>query len=226
MSSTWARARLGEREVGIADLRRLLAEYNDRGNKLHAPLFQGLLAELEAEGADDNAERALTRIDEAFALANETGEHLSDAFLHRIRGEVFEARRRAHRLGRRSIPHRHCHCATTESAKFRTASGARQGVPPRATYLFKHALVQDAAYGTLLREPRRALHARIAETLESQFAEIAERSRSCWRVTAPRLARSKRESVTGCAPAETQRHATPTSRLSRTCDVASRQLIV
>jgi class 3 adenylate cyclase/predicted ATPase len=50
----------------------------------------------------------------------------------------------------------------------------RQGVPPHATYLFKHALVQDAAYGTLLREPRRVLHARIAETLESQFAEIVE----------------------------------------------------
>ena len=50
----------------------------------------------------------------------------------------------------------------------------RQGVPPHASYLFKHALVQDAAYGTLLREPRRALHARIAETLESQFAGIAE----------------------------------------------------
>ena len=42
------------------------------------------------------------------------------------------------------------------------------------TYLFKHALVQDAAYGTLLREPRRALHARIAESLESQFAEVTE----------------------------------------------------
>jgi predicted ATPase len=51
---------------------------------------------------------------------------------------------------------------------------SRQGVPPHATYLFKHALVQDAAYGTLLREPRRALHARIAEVLESQFPEIAE----------------------------------------------------
>ena len=48
------------------------------------------------------------------------------------------------------------------------------GLPPRASYLFKHALVQDAAYGTLLREPRRALHARIAETLETQFVEIAE----------------------------------------------------
>ena len=50
----------------------------------------------------------------------------------------------------------------------------RQGVAPHATYLFKHALVQDAAYGTLLREPRRALHARIADTLESQFSDIAE----------------------------------------------------
>ena len=50
----------------------------------------------------------------------------------------------------------------------------RKGVPPHATYLFKHALVQDAAYGTLLRQPRRALHARIADTLEWQFAEIVE----------------------------------------------------
>ncbi len=50
----------------------------------------------------------------------------------------------------------------------------RQGTPPHASYLFKHALVQDAAYSTLLREPRRVLHARIAEILESQFAEIAE----------------------------------------------------
>ena len=50
----------------------------------------------------------------------------------------------------------------------------RQGEPPHANYLFKHALVQDAAYGTLLREPRRALHARIAETIESQFIEITE----------------------------------------------------
>ena len=50
----------------------------------------------------------------------------------------------------------------------------RQGVAPHASYVFKHALVQDAAYGTLLREPRRALHGRIAEKLESQFSEISE----------------------------------------------------
>jgi class 3 adenylate cyclase/predicted ATPase len=50
----------------------------------------------------------------------------------------------------------------------------RQGQPPHATYLFKHALVRDAAYGTLLREQRRALHARIADTLEVQFADDVE----------------------------------------------------
>ncbi len=50
----------------------------------------------------------------------------------------------------------------------------RQGMPPDAIYLFKHALVQDAAYGLLLREPRRHLHARIAETLGSKFSWIAE----------------------------------------------------
>ncbi len=50
----------------------------------------------------------------------------------------------------------------------------RQGLPPHASYLFKHALVQDAAYGTLLRERRRALHARIAETLEIDFPEVGE----------------------------------------------------
>ena len=50
----------------------------------------------------------------------------------------------------------------------------RQGVAPLATYLFKHALVQDAAYGTLLREPRRALHACIAQVLRDRFTTIAD----------------------------------------------------
>jgi predicted ATPase len=52
----------------------------------------------------------------------------------------------------------------------------RQGSAPYETYFFKHALIRDVAYGTLLREPRRDLHARIAETLESKFNEIAEKT--------------------------------------------------
>ena len=50
----------------------------------------------------------------------------------------------------------------------------RQGVPPHETYLFKHALVQDAAYETLLRSRRQDLHGRIAIEIETHFAEIAE----------------------------------------------------
>jgi tetratricopeptide (TPR) repeat protein len=48
----------------------------------------------------------------------------------------------------------------------------RRGVPPQASYVFKHALVQDTAYGTLLRARRQELHARIATALEEQFADV------------------------------------------------------
>jgi class 3 adenylate cyclase/predicted ATPase len=48
----------------------------------------------------------------------------------------------------------------------------RRGTPPDAEYIFKHALVQDAAYSTLLRGRRQQLHGRIATTMESQFPEI------------------------------------------------------
>jgi class 3 adenylate cyclase/predicted ATPase len=50
----------------------------------------------------------------------------------------------------------------------------RRAMPPHATYLFKHALVQDAAYGTLLRETRRQLHGRIAKALEDHFPGTVE----------------------------------------------------
>jgi predicted ATPase len=48
----------------------------------------------------------------------------------------------------------------------------RRGTAPGAEYTFKHALVQDAAYGTLLRGRRKQLHARIAAALEDQFPEL------------------------------------------------------
>lgn len=50
----------------------------------------------------------------------------------------------------------------------------RRGEPPDVSFLFKHALVQDAAYGTLLRGSRRDLHARIARALEERFATAAD----------------------------------------------------
>jgi predicted ATPase len=49
-----------------------------------------------------------------------------------------------------------------------------RGEPEDANYVFNHALVQEAAYGTLLREKRRALHAALAETIEIDFVDIAD----------------------------------------------------
>jgi class 3 adenylate cyclase/tetratricopeptide (TPR) repeat protein len=46
----------------------------------------------------------------------------------------------------------------------------QRGTAPEAAFLFKHALVQDTAYGTLLRSRRQTLHARIVSALEGQFA--------------------------------------------------------
>ena len=50
-----------------------------------------------------------------------------------------------------------------------------RGITPHASYLFKHALVQDAAYSTLLRGKRQELHARVAAVLEQHFADVVER---------------------------------------------------
>jgi predicted ATPase len=77
----------------------------------------------------------------------------------------------------------------------------RQGMPPEATYLFKHALVQDAAYGTLLREPRRALHARIAENPKKSRIDIVQatgsvrlllKNRGCFKPPAGSTCRQKK----------------------------------
>jgi tetratricopeptide (TPR) repeat protein len=50
-----------------------------------------------------------------------------------------------------------------------------RGLPPDATYIFKHALLQDAAYSSLLRARRQQLHARISAALEEKFPDIATR---------------------------------------------------
>jgi predicted ATPase len=50
----------------------------------------------------------------------------------------------------------------------------QQGLPPQAMYRFKHALIQDTAYQSLLRSTRQQYHQRIAQALEAQFPEIVE----------------------------------------------------
>jgi predicted ATPase len=50
----------------------------------------------------------------------------------------------------------------------------QRGLPPRSRYVFKHALIQDAAYQSLLKSTRQQYHQRIAQVLAEHFSEIAE----------------------------------------------------
>ena len=85
-SNACALARIGDLQTGAAGIREALAKCAEQGIKLLTTIHRGLLAELEAEAQD--VEAALARIDEALALAAETGEHWTDAFLYRVRGEI------------------------------------------------------------------------------------------------------------------------------------------
>jgi class 3 adenylate cyclase/predicted ATPase len=181
--------RLGLRDVGTmidrvvgnkvlaADIRQDIIERTDG-----IPLFveEMTKAVLEAESEGD-ARRAAAVVPSAVLAVPATLQASLMARLDRL-GSAKEVAQIGAALGRQ-FPHDQLAAiarkldADLESALDRLVAAGllfRQGMSRHATYLFKHALVQDAAYGTLLREPRRALHARIVETLESRFAEIAE----------------------------------------------------
>jgi adenylate cyclase len=157
LECAWASTRLDGREA--RQLRQALAAYTNQGNKLFAPFFQGLLAEIEAQG---DTEGALTRIDEALALAGETGEHWSDAFLHRLRGEILLKRDPAN-------------TAPAEDA-FLTAIAVAQQQKARSFEL-RAALYLTRLYNSTSRSAD--AHASLASALKGfsptpEFPEIAE----------------------------------------------------
>jgi tetratricopeptide (TPR) repeat protein len=83
----WAQAWLDRSLVNRKGFQESLAAYTEEGNKYYVPLFLGLLAAIEI-GTTSETENAAARIYEALALAQQTGERWTDAFLHRIRGEI------------------------------------------------------------------------------------------------------------------------------------------
>ena len=84
--AAWAHGRRDDSQAGAPALRRALANYLNQGNKLFAPLFHGMLADLEAETIGLDA--ALTLIDEGLGFSEETSERFSDPYLHRLRGDI------------------------------------------------------------------------------------------------------------------------------------------
>ena len=65
-------------------------------------------------------------------------------------------------------------CKPLSAGSFAAELVFQSGIPPYAVYTFKHALVQEAAYGTLLRNARQQLHGRIAEALEANSPELMD----------------------------------------------------
>jgi predicted ATPase len=82
----WVRFRMGECDAGLAVMREGLKAHVAAGNKAYVPWLTALVAEAQSE--HETSDEPLTRIDAAVMLAAETGEHWSDALLHRIRGEI------------------------------------------------------------------------------------------------------------------------------------------
>jgi tetratricopeptide (TPR) repeat protein len=83
--ASWAHGRL-EEGAAVEDVRHMLASYLGAGNKCVAAWLHGLLAEIENLANGPNA--ALAAIDHGLAISEETGEHFSDSYLHRIRGDI------------------------------------------------------------------------------------------------------------------------------------------
>ena len=83
--ANWVRGKQGDPNAGALGLKEALASYLAQGNKSGAPSFYGLLAELEAMRLDLNC--SLTTIDAGLVIAEETGEHYTDPYLYRLRGD-------------------------------------------------------------------------------------------------------------------------------------------
>ena len=83
----WARAQLDRSSARQNEFQEAIADYAAEGNRWLLPFYLGLLAAIEAETQGER-ERAAAHVYEALALAQHTGEHWADAFLHRIRGEI------------------------------------------------------------------------------------------------------------------------------------------
>jgi class 3 adenylate cyclase/tetratricopeptide (TPR) repeat protein len=96
--------------------------------------------------------------------------------------------------------------------------------PPRDTHAFRHVLIQDAAYGTLLRAERRALHERIARAIQARFPEIAATEpevvadhftkAELWEAAARSWLDAGRRAVRGWALVEAAKHLTEGIRIA------------
>lgn len=139
------------------------------------PLFLEELtkAVLEQSASPDRARALVSTIPAATPTVPATLQASLMARLDRLGAVAKEVAQMGAAIGREFSLELLTRTATWNQSELRSALAGlveaglvfQRGIPPRETFLFKHALVQDAAYGTLLRGPRQLLHARIADAL-------------------------------------------------------------
>ena len=128
--AAWAHTRLSDDDSLVTKLAQAVSAFTEHGAKLYLPFYQGLLAELGCER--QSADLALTRIDDALALSEQTRQHWIYPFLQRVRGGILLKRRpRQPRACRGCIPERPRRREAARRAELRSASGAcaRQALP-------------------------------------------------------------------------------------------------
>jgi class 3 adenylate cyclase/predicted ATPase len=147
------------------------------------PLFVEEMTKAVIEAGSEGAAREVAAAVPSAALAVPASLHASlMARLDRLGGPAKELAQIGAAIGREH-PHELLALVTRkpdaelEAALDRLVTAGllfRQGLPPHATYLFKHALVRDVAYGSLLRDQRQHLHGRIADVLAEHFPTTVE----------------------------------------------------
>jgi DNA-binding winged helix-turn-helix (wHTH) protein/tetratricopeptide (TPR) repeat protein len=159
--------------------RRIVDEIVERTDGI--PLFLEELTKVILESGTDEAEKTISAVPSAALGVPATLQALLMARLDRL-GPAKRMAQIGAAIGREFFYELIAAVAPQSGAELSSqldrlvGSGLifRRGVPPQATYLFKHSLVQDAAYGTLLREARRELHASIAKALRENFPETLD----------------------------------------------------
>ena len=169
--------RVSERTGGVPlfveEVTRLLLERGDTGSQAVPPTLQQSLA------------ARLDRLGEAREVA-QIGAVLGRDFAYSLLREVAEADE-----------------PTLQASLDRLADADLlfvEGAPPKANYRFKHALVRDAAYQSLLKSRRQQLHSRVAKILRDRFPAERRRNPSCLPIMQPRAACWMKRCPTGTKP--------------------------
>jgi tetratricopeptide (TPR) repeat protein len=154
----------GAGAIDSADLVRRVVERTDG-----VPLFAEELARLMAEGRTEGREIPVTLLDSLAARLDRLGRTKETAQLGSVIGREFsyELIRAVSAIPETELDSDLAALADADLIHVR-------GLPPEATYQFKHALIQDAAYDALLKSRRRELHAKVARTISERFAALAK----------------------------------------------------